>query len=69
MTSKAFFVIAGMIFGIVAIAHLLRVVMALSVTIAGWDVPMWASWVAVIVAGGLSITGLRLASSAQKSQP
>jgi hypothetical protein len=69
MNSKSFFLIAGTVFGIVAIAHLLRIVMSLPVTIGEWGVPIWASWAAVIVAGGLSFIGLRLARAAQKPQP
>jgi hypothetical protein len=60
MSDKAFFRIAGAVFGLVAIAHLVRIVMALPVTIGGWAAPMWVSWVAVIVAGGLSIIGFSL---------
>ena len=69
MNSKSFFLMAGTVFGIVAIAHLLRIVMALPVTIGGWAVPIWVSWVAVIVAGGLSTLGLRLARTAQNPHP
>jgi hypothetical protein len=69
MSSKGFFLIAGAVFGIVAIAHLLRIFMALSVTIGQWIVPMWASWVAVLVAGGLSFIALRLAKTALNPQP
>jgi hypothetical protein len=61
MSSKTFVMIAGAVFGIVALAHLLRIFLALSVTIGDWAVPIWASWLAVIVAGGLSYIGLRLA--------
>lgn len=69
MNSKSFFLIAGTVFGIVAIAHLLRIVMALPVTIGEWVVPIWASWVAVIVAGGLSSIGLHLARVAHDPHP
>jgi hypothetical protein len=31
-----------------------------SVIIGDWSIPMWVSWVALIVAGGLSLVGLRL---------
>lgn len=61
MSSKSFFGIAGAVFGVVAIAHLLRIVLALPVTIGEWAVPMWASWLAVPVAAGLSFMGLHFA--------
>jgi hypothetical protein len=58
--SKTFFLVAGVIFAVVALVHLVRVVMDWSVTIGDWSIPMWVSWVALIVAGGLSLVGLRL---------
>ena len=64
MSSKAFFLIAGTVFGIVAIAHLLRIFTTLPVTIGGWTVPMWVSWVGVLVAGAMSYFGLRFARAA-----
>jgi len=53
--SKTFFLVAGVIFAVVALVHLVRVVMDWSVTIGDWSIPMWVSWVALIVAGGLSL--------------
>lgn len=61
MSSKSFLLIAGAVFGVVAIAHLLRIVLAVPVTIGEWPVPMWVSWPAVLVAGSLSYMGLRFA--------
>jgi hypothetical protein len=58
--SKTFFLVAGVIFAVVALVHLVRIVMDWSVTIGDWSIPMWVSWVALIVAGGLSLVGLRL---------
>jgi hypothetical protein len=65
MSNKLFLMIAGMVFGIVAIAHLLRACLVLPVTIGDEIVPMWVSWAAAIVTGGLSYTALRLARAAQ----
>ena len=59
MDQKTFTLIAGAIFAVVALLHLLRVYMAWPVTIGGWTVPMWVSWIAFVVAGGLSYFGLR----------
>jgi hypothetical protein len=52
--------VAGVIFGVVALFHLVRIVMDWSVVIGDWSIPMWVSWVALIVVGGLSLIGLRL---------
>jgi hypothetical protein len=61
MTEKAFSAIAAVIFALVALLHLLRLVMGWSIVIDSWTVPMWVSWVGLVVAGGLSYYGVRLA--------
>jgi len=61
MTEKTFATIAGVIFALVALLHLLRLVMGWSIVIDSWTVPMWVSWVGLVVAGGLSYYGARLA--------
>jgi len=62
MEQKAFFVLAGVIFALVALLHALRIYMGWSVVIGSWTAPMWLSWIALVVAGGLSYFGLRLAT-------
>lgn len=47
--------VAGYIFGIIAIAHLLRLVYNLEITFAGYIVPMSISYIALIVTLLLSI--------------
>ncbi len=63
MTEKTFATIAAVIFALVALLHLLRLVMGWSIVIDSWTVPMWVSWVGLVVAGGLSYYGARLAMS------
>jgi hypothetical protein len=58
--AKTFSLVAGVIFAVVAQFHLVRIVMDWSVIIGDWSIPTWVSWVALIVAGGLSLLGLRL---------
>ena len=31
-----------------------------TVIIGDWSIPMWVSWIALVVAGGLALLGLRL---------
>jgi hypothetical protein len=62
MNQKTFFLAAGFIFALVALAHLLRIYMAWPVIVALWAVPMWLSWVGLVVAGSLSYLGLRFAT-------
>jgi len=60
MDAKTFSLVAGVIFAIVALAHLARIVTDWSVIIGDWSIPMWVSWIALVVAGGLALLGLRL---------
>jgi hypothetical protein len=59
MDQKTFSIVAGVIFAVVALAHLVRIYMDWPVTIGEWSVPMWVSWIALVVAGGLAYLGLR----------
>jgi hypothetical protein len=61
MTIRTFCTLAAAIFALIALLQLLRLVMGWSVTLNGVDVPFWASWIAVAVAGALSLVGLRAA--------
>jgi hypothetical protein len=60
MNLKTFTLLASVIFAMVAIAHLLRVFMGWPIVIDNWTVPMWLSWIALVVAGGLSYFGFSL---------
>ena len=62
MDQKTFSVVAGVVFAVVAVLHLLRIYMNWPVVIADWSVPMWVSWVGLVIAGGLAFFGLRLAA-------
>jgi hypothetical protein len=65
MDQKTFSLLAGAIFALVALLHLLRIFMGWPVSIGGWMVPMWVSWLGFVVAGALSYFGLtRIASAA-----
>ena len=50
---------AGIIFGIVALAHLVRLILGWEVSIAGRALPLWGSGLAVIVTGFLAYQSLR----------
>jgi hypothetical protein len=67
MDGKTFTLAAGVIFALVALAHLSRIFMDWPVVINGWPVPIWLSWIGVVVAGGLSYCGLRLAMLPDKA--
>ena len=48
---------AGVIFAVVALFHLARVFMEWAVIIGHWSIPMWVSWIALVVPGGLALLG------------
>ena len=62
MSQKSFFLVAGLIFLLVAVAHALRLALGWHVTLGCWTVPMWVSWVALVIAGFLAYKGLRLST-------
>jgi hypothetical protein len=62
LDQKTFVLLAGVVFAIVALAHLLRIFMGWPVVIDTWTVPMWLSWIALAIAGGLGFFGLSLVS-------
>lgn len=59
MSQKAFSLVAGLVFLLVAVVHLLRLLLKWSVIFNGWTVPMWVSWGAVVIAAFLAFEGLR----------
>jgi hypothetical protein len=60
MGAKTFSLMAGVVFAVVAAFHLVRILEEWPVVIGDWSVPKSVSWVALIVAGGLALLGLRL---------
>ena len=62
MDQKTFFIAAGAIFAVVALLHLVRIYMDWPVMIGDWSVPMWVSWIGLVIAGGLAFFGLKLAA-------
>jgi hypothetical protein len=55
---RAYLQISGVLFGLIALAHLLRLFRHWPIDLAGHMVPMWASWLGLVLAGGLSILRL-----------
>jgi len=56
--------VASLVFGLVCLVHIWRVLMShFTVQIGSHQIPLWGSWVAVFVAGGLSIWMWRLSSA------
>jgi hypothetical protein len=58
---RSYMVISGVIFGIVAIIHLLRVINGWALVLGQYSVPMWVSWLGAVVPALLCIWAFRLA--------
>jgi len=63
MSKATFSKLAGVIFLIVALAHALRLIFKWDLVIAGWQVPMWTSGVAAVIAAFLAYEGFRTSQS------
>ena len=62
---KRYCVISGILFTLVAVAHLLRIVYGWPVLIGDYGAPMWMSWVGLIIPGGLAVWAFRIAGKAE----
>lgn len=62
MDRKMYCMVAGTIFTLVALFHLLRIFADWLVIIGNWSVPKSVSWAALVIAGGLALFGFRFTS-------
>lgn len=51
---KVVYKVAGVVLGLAALVHFVRVIMNLPLKLGNWEAPIWLSALAVIVAGYLS---------------
>ena len=59
MQQKTYNTITAVLFLIVALLHLLRIVFGWPVQIGGLGIPMWASWLELVVTAALAYFGFR----------
>jgi len=57
MTPRNFALLAAIVFAVMAVVHLLRALFGWPITIGTAEIPLWASWIAFIVMGGLAVLG------------
>lgn len=57
---RAYLQISGILFGIIAAGHLYRLYRHWPVDLAGHVIPLWVSWLGLVLAGGLSFWAFRL---------
>ena len=60
MGYQKYCVISGILFSLVALAHLLRIIFGMSIEVDGFDVPMFISWVGLVVPTGLAIWAFQI---------
>ena len=62
MTNKLFYTLTAVIFSAVAIMHILRLVYGWEALIGGFMVPMWVSYIGIIIGGFLAYTAIKIGS-------
>lgn len=60
ISMRAYLQTSGAVFGVIAVAHLLRLLWHWPIELAGQLVPLWASWLGLVLSAALSIWALRL---------
>ena len=58
MPSK-YVVVSGVLFGVIAVVQAVRALNQWPVHVGGFGVPVWVSWVAMVVAGSLCVWAFR----------
>lgn len=60
MASQQYCLLSGILFSLVSIAHLLRILLGLSIVVDDYAVPVYISWIAFIVPAALALWAFRL---------
>ncbi len=60
MRHKDYCLVSGVLFALVALAHLLRILYGMSVQVDQMDVPMFVSWIGLVVPGALAVWAFRI---------
>ena len=60
MTQGIFLLVTGWIFTLIALLHALRLISGWKATIGDWTIPLWVSWLGLIIAAYLAYQGFLL---------
>lgn len=60
MNQKIYNMYSGVIFAIIAVVQLLRVMQGWPAVINGVSIPIWVSWIAILLAGFMAYSGFQL---------
>ena len=63
MTSRSYCLVSGGLFTLVTLAHLVRILYGMPITVDEYDVPMWVSWIGLVVPAGLAFWAFRMSST------
>ena len=63
---RTYIQITGAVFGVMALVHVVRLILNWPAQVGGWMVPIWISWVAILVAGALCAWAFRLVGRARQ---
>ena len=59
MERSSYRTISGVVFGLIALGHGIRAALQVPVQLGSTSIPMWVSWVAVVVAGVFCVWAFR----------
>ena len=63
MSQRTFNLVAGLLFGLLALVHAVRIASGSGFVVAGWSLPTWTSAIAVLAGAYLALAALRLNKS------
>ena len=67
MERSGYRTISGMVFGLIAIGQGIRAAMRVPVQVGTTAIPVWVSWIAVVVAGSLCVWAFRSSGKHQRA--
>ena len=67
MEYKDYCVLSGVLFALVALAHLLRILYGMTVQIDELEIPMFVSWIGLVVPGTLAVWAFRISRASGAS--
>lgn len=65
MHRRAYYLLSGTLFAVVALAHLARLVSGWQILVDGTDIPLWVSWLGLAIPGALAVWAFVLARRAR----
>jgi hypothetical protein len=63
MKNQTYSKVAGTVFLVIALMHLLRIINGWEASISGWAAPLWLSWLGLVAGSVLAYFGFRSAKA------